>query len=150
MAEINTVPEVHTISTETVTWDNYWVVAYPIQIRWKQGDLASITSASSPTGSAASNETVESGCLSTAAKAGIGVGVALGGIASIAIFIAAYMHSRRRKIKQRQSQEYVQQQQQQSETKPVTSELAGHPSSWRDVGYISSTAFPSHIPTHLK
>jgi hypothetical protein len=97
---IDTFPTQQAAATETVTWDNHWVVAYPIHIRWQQDDLASFSSAtmqipaqfsSSSTGTqpisnsktqqAVSTSSVavkqNTSGLSTGAKTGIGIGAAV-------------------------------------------------------------------------
>jgi hypothetical protein len=76
-----------TVSTKVTTFNDIWAVAYPIQIRWQQEDLASFSSAAMQitTETSSSTETQPVSTSSTAsqntsgvsigAKAGIGIGV---------------------------------------------------------------------------
>jgi hypothetical protein len=117
---IDTFPTQQTVTTETVTWDNHWVVAYPIQIRWQQEDLASFSSAtmqittqlsSSSTGTQPSSSTTtqQAGSTSSAAvrqntsglsigaKAGIGIGAAA--IFMLVLIVAVFWIRRKRRAK---------------------------------------------------
>jgi len=100
-----------------MTWDNYWVVAYPIQIRWQQEDLASFSSAtmqittqlsSSSTGTQPSSSTTTQQAastssaavkqnLSTGAKGGIGIGAAA--IFMLVLIVAVFWIHRTRHVK---------------------------------------------------
>jgi hypothetical protein len=117
---IDTFPTQQTVATETVTWDNHWVVAYPIQIRWQQEDLASFSSATmqittqlssssteaQPSSSTNTQQAVSTSSaavkqntsgLSTGAKAGIGIGAAA--IFIVFLIVAVFWIRRKRRAK---------------------------------------------------
>jgi hypothetical protein len=117
---IDTFPTQQTVATETMTWDNHWVVAYPIQIRWQEEDLASFSSAtmqittqlsSSSTGTQPSSSTTTQQAASTSsaavnqntsglsigAKAGIGIGAAA--LFIVFLIVAVFWIRRKRHVK---------------------------------------------------
>jgi hypothetical protein len=144
-----------TLSTRSTSVENYKILAYPVQIRFKDSDLttsgdetyirrealptSTITDSSSASeGTSTPTSTSdggESGGLSTGAQVGIGVGVGLG---VLILIVAAILFWRRRRRYSKVSPQ-VQPQSHQYQTQNQVHEVESSPSQYAKSGYYSDS-----------